>query len=143
MTSTDAALRAADAVFAAEQAVGRARRVVEELHTTIASALRALDDAELDSAKARLTDRGDFYLEAAMEHLSRLQTRCNDMPQLTHELDGHLNRASRAVAEARDNAGFGTPDEFGRACAFLCSTHAGYITGQNWLIDGGSYPGTF
>ncbi len=102
MTSTDAALRAADAVFAAEQAVGRARRVVEELHTTIASALRVLDDAELDSAKARLTDRGDFYLEAAMEHLSRLQTRCNDMPQLTHELDGHLNRASRAVAEARD-----------------------------------------
>jgi len=38
---------------------------------------------------------------------------------------------------------FGTPDEFGRACAFLCSTHAGYITGQNWLIDGGAYPGTF
>ncbi|WP_322014519.1 SDR family oxidoreductase [Paraburkholderia sp. J12] len=38
---------------------------------------------------------------------------------------------------------FGTPDEFGRACAFLCSVHAGYITGQNWLIDGGAYPGTF
>ncbi len=37
---------------------------------------------------------------------------------------------------------FGNPDEFGRACAFLCSTHAGYITGQNWLIDGGAYPGT-
>ncbi|PLZ01095.1 3-oxoacyl-ACP reductase [Burkholderia sp. WAC0059] len=38
---------------------------------------------------------------------------------------------------------FGTPDEFGRACAFLCSVHAGYITGQNWLIDGGTYPGTY
>jgi 3-oxoacyl-[acyl-carrier protein] reductase len=38
---------------------------------------------------------------------------------------------------------FGTSDEFGRACAFLCSVHAGYITGQNWLIDGGTYPGTF
>jgi len=38
---------------------------------------------------------------------------------------------------------FGTSDEFGRACAFLCSAHAGYITGQNWLIDGGAYPGTF
>jgi 3-oxoacyl-[acyl-carrier protein] reductase len=38
---------------------------------------------------------------------------------------------------------FGSPDEFGRACAFLCSVHAGYITGQNWLIDGGAYPGTF
>ncbi|QGZ61000.1 SDR family oxidoreductase [Paraburkholderia acidisoli] len=37
----------------------------------------------------------------------------------------------------------GTPDEFGRACAFLCSVHAGYITGQNWLIDGGAFPGTF
>ncbi|MCU0968080.1 MAG: SDR family oxidoreductase [Rubrivivax sp.] len=38
---------------------------------------------------------------------------------------------------------FGHPDEFGAACAFLCSAHAGYITGQNWLIDGGAYPGTF
>jgi 3-oxoacyl-[acyl-carrier protein] reductase len=38
---------------------------------------------------------------------------------------------------------FGTRDEFGAACAFLCSVHAGYITGQNWLIDGGAYPGTF
>ncbi len=38
---------------------------------------------------------------------------------------------------------FGHPDEFGRACAFLCSMHAGYITGQNWLLDGGAYPGTF
>ncbi|MBL8304514.1 MAG: SDR family oxidoreductase [Ideonella sp.] len=38
---------------------------------------------------------------------------------------------------------FGHRDEFGAACAFLCSVHAGYITGQNWLIDGGAYPGTF
>lgn len=37
----------------------------------------------------------------------------------------------------------GTRAEFGAACAFLCSVHAGYITGQNWLLDGGSYPGTF
>jgi 3-oxoacyl-[acyl-carrier protein] reductase len=33
--------------------------------------------------------------------------------------------------------------EFGATCAFLCSTQAGYITGQNILIDGGAYPGTF
>jgi len=38
---------------------------------------------------------------------------------------------------------FGTPAEFGAACAFLCSVHAGYINGQNVLIDGGGYPGTF
>jgi 3-oxoacyl-[acyl-carrier protein] reductase len=36
---------------------------------------------------------------------------------------------------------FGTPDEFGAACAFLCSAQAGYITGQNLLLDGGQFPG--
>jgi 3-oxoacyl-[acyl-carrier protein] reductase len=36
---------------------------------------------------------------------------------------------------------FGDPDEFGAACAFLCSAQAGYITGQNLLIDGGAFPG--
>ena len=36
---------------------------------------------------------------------------------------------------------FGRPDEFGAACAFLCSAQAGYITGQSLLIDGGAFPG--
>ena len=38
---------------------------------------------------------------------------------------------------------FGDPAEFGTACAFLCSAHAGYITGQNLLIDGGTFNGAF
>lgn len=38
---------------------------------------------------------------------------------------------------------FGEAHEFGEFCAFLCSAQAGYITGQNMLIDGGNYPGTF
>ena len=38
---------------------------------------------------------------------------------------------------------FGEPEEFGRVCAFLCSVHAGYITGQNLLIDGGAFEGAF
>ena len=38
---------------------------------------------------------------------------------------------------------FGDAAEFGALCAFLCSRHAGYLTGQNLLIDGGAYPGTF
>jgi len=37
---------------------------------------------------------------------------------------------------------FGEAEEFGQACAFLCSAQAGYITGQNLLIDGGVFPGT-
>ena len=37
----------------------------------------------------------------------------------------------------------GDPAEFGEACAFLCSAQMGYVTGQNFLIDGGVYPGTF
>ena len=51
-----------------------------------------------------------------------------------------LYEARRLSVPARR---FGTPDEFGAACAFLCSAHAGYLTGQNLLIDGGAYPGTF
>jgi 3-oxoacyl-[acyl-carrier protein] reductase len=38
---------------------------------------------------------------------------------------------------------YGTAAEFGAVCAFLCSVHAGYMTGQNVLLDGGAYPGTF
>lgn len=45
--------------------------------------------------------------------------------------------------EANPAKRFGDPAEFGDACAFLCSAQAGYITGQNLLIDGGAYPGTF
>ena len=46
--------------------------------------------------------------------------------------------------EAGTPAGrFGDPNELGALCAFVASRHAGYITGQSLLIDGGSYPGTF
>jgi 3-oxoacyl-[acyl-carrier protein] reductase len=38
---------------------------------------------------------------------------------------------------------FGTAGEFGAVCAFLCSVQAAYLTGQNILLDGGAYPGTF
>lgn len=51
-----------------------------------------------------------------------------------------MARRARAQIPA---ARFGTAEEFGQLCAFLCSAHAGYITGQNILIDGGAYPGAF
>jgi 3-oxoacyl-[acyl-carrier protein] reductase len=57
---------------------------------------------------------------------------------------GTTVEAVRAQAAGANPTGrFGTPDEFGAACAFLCSAQASYIVGQNLLIDGGQYPGTF
>lgn len=49
----------------------------------------------------------------------------------------------RERAEANPAKRYGRPAELGAYCAFLCSEHAGFISGQNLLIDGGSYPGTF
>jgi 3-oxoacyl-[acyl-carrier protein] reductase len=51
--------------------------------------------------------------------------------------------AWRKRAQAIPAQRFGSADEFGAVCAFLCSAHAGYLTGQNILLDGGAYPGTF
>ena len=48
-----------------------------------------------------------------------------------------------AERRAANPAGrFGDPAEFGDACAYLCSAQAGFITGQNILLDGGAFPGT-
>jgi 3-oxoacyl-[acyl-carrier protein] reductase len=56
-------------------------------------------------------------------------------------------RTPEEMAQARMQAAparrFGTIGEFGDACAFLCSVQAGFVTGQNLLLDGGAYPGTF
>src|SRR5215510_15139757 len=51
-----------------------------------------------------------------------------------------LKAARRATVPAKR---YGTLEEFGQICAFLCSAQAGYLTGQNILLDGGAYPGTF
>jgi 3-oxoacyl-[acyl-carrier protein] reductase len=50
---------------------------------------------------------------------------------------------AKARADANPAGRFGTIEEFGDCCAYLCSAQAGYITGQNFLLDGGAYPGTF
>ena len=60
------------------------------------------------------------------------------------EKSGKSVEEVRRAQQAQIPAGrFGTPDEFGAICAFLCSTHAAYMTGQNVLADGGAYPGTY
>ncbi|MGD9507992.1 MAG: SDR family oxidoreductase, partial [Geminicoccaceae bacterium] len=69
--------------------------------------------------------------------------------RLRSNLAGNAKRRGVSVEEMERTAiasvpagRFGDPEEFGQYCAFLCSTQAGYITGQNLLIDGGSFPGT-
>jgi len=54
-----------------------------------------------------------------------------------------LEEAKAERARSIPAGRLGDPAEFGEACAFLCSAQAGYVTGQNFLIDGGAYPGTF
>ena len=73
-----------------------------------------------------------------------------DTDRLRAGLAFTAQKAGRAVAEVEAEARaqvparrFGTPEEFGELCAFVCSAQASYITGQNSLIDGGLYPGTY
>lgn len=49
------------------------------------------------------------------------------------------NRTASEIPAGR----LGTPEEFGMTCAFLCSVHAGYLSGRNLVLDGGLYPGAF
>jgi 3-oxoacyl-[acyl-carrier protein] reductase len=56
-------------------------------------------------------------------------------------LDVEVVKANRRKAIPAQR--FGTAEEFGAVCAFMCSQQAGYLTGQNILLDGGAYPGTF
>lgn len=72
-----------------------------------------------------------------------------DTDRLRGGIETLAKRAGKEVAEAiADRIAsvparrFGDPAEFGDACAYLCSAQAGYITGQNLLLDGGVFPGT-
>jgi 3-oxoacyl-[acyl-carrier protein] reductase len=70
----------------------------------------------------------------------RLWSNLDDVASRTGQSrDAVEANAVKAIPAGR----FGEPAEFGAYCAFLCSVHAGFVTGQNVLIDGGAYPGTF
>ena len=59
----------------------------------------------------------------------------------TSALDPEAAKAARAASIPAQR--IGSPEEFGKLCAFLASAQAGYIVGQNILIDGGAFPGAF
>lgn len=61
----------------------------------------------------------------------------------TAKATGKSIEALREERRRQNPAGrFGTAEEFGQFCAFMCSAQAGYFTGQNVVLDGGAYPGT-
>jgi len=73
-----------------------------------------------------------------------------DTDRLKGTLAGAASKSGKSVDEMRavqigqvPAKRFGTPEEFGAICAFLCSQQAGYLNGQNILPDGGLYPGTY
>lgn len=70
------------------------------------------------------TDRQKFMAERMMK-----------LDNITRE------EARRRQAESLPAKRLGAPEEFGDACAYLCSAQAGFITGQNLQLDGGAYPG--
>ncbi len=73
-----------------------------------------------------------------------------DTDRLRGTMAGAAAKTGKSIDEVMDarrklnpTGRFGNAEEFGATCAFLCSQHAGYITGQNLLLDGGGFPGTF
>lgn len=76
---------------------------------------------------------GAFATDAQKRHIQGLLDKSDKSFDQLWEERGSSNPAGR----------FGQPQELGALCAFICSSHAGYITGQSLLIDGGAYPGTY
>jgi 3-oxoacyl-[acyl-carrier protein] reductase len=61
--------------------------------------------------------------------------------RMMRDLGIDRDEARRRIADSLPAKRFGRPAEFGDACAFLCSSQAGFITGQNLQLDGGGYSG--
>ncbi len=76
---------------------------------------------------------GVFNSDAQKNHIRGMLEQTGKSFEQLWEERGRNNPAGR----------YGQVEEIGAYCAFICSAHAGYITGQNLLIDGGAYPGTF
>ncbi len=76
---------------------------------------------------------GPFETERLHNTLTALATKTGTSFEEAYETRRRGNPAQR----------FGDPVEFGQACAFLCGAQSGFITGQNLLLDGGAFPGTF
>jgi 3-oxoacyl-[acyl-carrier protein] reductase len=110
--------------------------------------------AELCLSNAARSGLTGFVAGLARE-VSRANVTINNLLPGTFATDRILEQARHAAKDisfeeqvalwqGQEVSGrMGRPEELGAFCAFLCSDHAGYVTGQNILMDGGGYPGTF
>jgi len=131
-----------------EQAYGR---IVNITSSSVKAPLAGLDLSS--GARAGLT----AFLAGVARTVADKNVTINNIlpgPFDTDRLRGNIKTTAEKLGKSYEEAAkarmatvpakrFGTPEEFGAACAFLCSTHAGYITGQNLLLDGGVFPAAF
>jgi 3-oxoacyl-[acyl-carrier protein] reductase len=67
----------------------------------------------------------------------------SNIARLSGNTDKTIDELMVASAQSSTAGRFGRVEEFGAVCAFYCSIHAGFLTGQNVMLDGGRYPGVF
>jgi len=119
MSTEDVALEQATfEITQTHQALAHARHLVDELHQSVRSAIRYLDDTELDAAKAQLCepDRRERFLEAAVDGLGHVSARCRsgrdvsaDLVDVVAKAGRHLDQATRLAEGHPDGARYLTP----------------------------------
>jgi 3-oxoacyl-[acyl-carrier protein] reductase len=118
-------------------------RVVNITSASVRAPIAGLDVSS--GARAGLTA---FLASAARKYardnvtINSIQPGVFDTDRIRSAIGGDPDKIAQRKAGVPAGR-FGEPAEFGALCAFLCSVHAGYIAGQNILIDGGAFPGAF
>lgn len=121
----------------------------------VAVTSRLIKDPEWELAQPSVARLGlTGYVKAASRELAARNVTLNTMLPGVFATETQQANTERLVAESGDReaverqrlsltpaARWGQPDEFGALCAFLCSAHAGFITGQAIVIDGGAHGG--
>ncbi|CAN1493593.1 FabG Dehydrogenases with different specificities (related to short-chain alcohol dehydrogenases) [Burkholderiaceae bacterium] len=117
-------------------AMVKSPRIHQGLSTTARTGLTAFCKAlSIDVARDNVTINNLLPERIDTGRLKQMVERMVVLESITAE-EARLKIADTIAAKR-----FGTPEEFGDACAFICSAQAGYISGQNIQLDGGSYPG--
>jgi 3-oxoacyl-[acyl-carrier protein] reductase len=125
--------------------------MIERRHGRIVNITSVAELCLSNAARSGLTG----FVAGLAREVSRANVTINNLLPGTFATDRILEQARHAAKDisfeeqvalwqAQEVSGrMGRPEELGALCAFLCSDHAGYVTGQNILMDGGGYPGTF